>query len=149
MTGWKELLDGKDAESPIAAPDLVIASDEALPPLPDPSAYKPYHLQRGPSRPAMFLDLRRFDARAGTLVGSMLSYPSLVAIDYFDDTIIDLNFGLRNIRIEGKGLGELIQRLQTGSVLFIQQYTHKIWPERPTSGPIVDKIVDMGLATGH
>ncbi len=147
MSGWKNMLGGGNTH-PQGAETLVEA-DEPLPPLPDPTAYKAYHLQRGPGRPAMFLDIRRFDARSGTLVGTMLSYPSLLAVEYFDDHTVDLNFGMRNVRIEGQKLSELVQRLQTGAVLVVQQYSETIWGKERPVGPIIDKITDMGLAEGH
>ena len=146
MNNWRDMFDDKTAgggEAPKGSD-----RDDTLPPMPDPADYKPFYVQRGPGRPAMFLDLRRFDPRGGNLVGTMMSYPQLISIDYFDDRTIDLNFGLRNIRIEGSGLDELIRRLQTGSVLVIQQFSDRIWNTRPATGPIVDNIVDMGLATG-
>lgn len=115
----------------------------------DPTSYKPFFVQRGRSRPAMFLDLRCFDARSGALKGTMLSYPQLVAIDYVDDHTILLDFGMRHVRIEGDGLAELIARLHSGNVSVIQAWSPKIWGEREPTGPIVRAITHLGLGQGH
>lgn len=116
----------------------------------DPREYKPFFLQRGRSRPAMFLDLRSIDPRSGALTGTMLSYPQLVAVDYVDDHTILLDFGMRHVRIEGEGLAELIARLHSGSVSVVQAWSPKIWgAEEPKGKPIVRSITYLGLGQGH
>lgn len=150
MTGWQDLV-GKNPPAgpaaevrPVDGHAAVETPDEdTFAPQPDPSDYKAFLIQRGRSRPAMFLDLRAFDARSGTLAGKMLSYPHLIAIDYFDGHTIELNFGFRRFRIEGDGLAELVMRLQAGTVLAIQQYSDKIWKSGPRGGPLVRQIVEV------
>lgn len=150
-TSWQDMV-GRNANGASAKPEPATTAgpvedegaapqDDSLAPLPDPGEYRPFLLQRGRTSPALFLDLRVFDPRAGTLRGSMMSYPQLAAIDYFDDHTIELNFGFRRFRIEGDGLSELVQRLQAGSVLAIQQYSERIWKARP-SGALVRAIVE-------
>ena len=115
----------------------------------DPAEYKAFIVQRGRSRPAMFIDLRSIDARSGVLQGAMLSYPQLVAVDYVDDHTILLDFGVRQVRIEGAGLSELIQRLHSGSVSVVQVYSAKIWGDKEPQGPIVRLITHLSLGQGH
>lgn len=116
----------------------------------DPKEYHAFIVQRGRSRPSLFLDLRSFDERSGALKGTMLSYPQLLAVDYVDDHTILLDFGMRHVRIEGEGLAELIARLHSGSVSVIQAYSKKVWgPELPKAGPIIHAIHHLGLGQGH
>lgn len=117
----------------------------------DATAYRAFVVQRGGSRPSMFLHVRSFDARAGIQQGTMLSYPQLYAVDYVDDHTILLDFGMRHVRIEGEHLGELIARLQTASVSVIQAWSAKIWGDKePLPGtPIVRRITHLGLGQGN
>ena len=117
---------GGGSETPPPFPPSVPPDpdDDDLAPLPDPSSYRPWILQRGRGRPAMFLDLRKFDGRTGEIIGSQVSYPSLMAIDYLGEHLVSLDFGHRHYVIEGSGLGELARRLQQGAVLAIR-------PSRP------------------
>ncbi|MCC2099400.1 MAG: hypothetical protein KDJ29_21090 [Hyphomicrobiales bacterium] len=119
-----------------------LEGDEAIT-APDPAQYRAFLLQRGSGRPPLFIDLRRFDPRSGALIGTLMSYPQLTAVDYVDGHSAVLNFGLRQFRIEGQGLEELILRLHAGSVAAIQEYTAKLWPKPPLSGPVVRRIVEM------
>ncbi len=79
----------------------------------------------------MFIDLRRFEPKTGTLVGCQMSYPHLIAIDYIGDRMVSLDFGTRRFVIEGTGLEELPMRLQQGMVLAIQEHTARVWPDKP------------------
>lgn len=148
VTGWQDFI-GKGpnvAATADAMEQPVEAEDDASAPQPNPSEYRAFLLQRGRSRPALFLDLRTFYARSGTLIGTMMSYPQLASIDYFDGHTIDLHFGFRRFRIEGHGLSELVMRLQAGTVLAIQQYSDKIWQSGPPRGPLVKRIVEIDPA---
>lgn len=93
----------------------------------DPSDYKPWILQRGRSRPAMMLHLRRFEPRSGKWMGWQMSYPHLIAVEYIGDTMLSLDFGTRQFVIEGTDLTELARHLQQGSVLAVQEYSVARW----------------------
>lgn len=90
--------------------------------------YKPWVLQRGRSRPAMMLDLRRFDERSGLWVGWQVSYPHLIAVEYIGDKMLSLDFGFRQFMVEGEGLSELARHLQAGTVLALREYAASVWP---------------------
>jgi hypothetical protein len=109
---------------------------------PEPNEYRPWILQRGSGRPAMLLDLRRYDPKTGTLTGSLVSYPQLMAVDYWGDRVVTLDFGSRHYVIEGAGLGDLPRWLQQGAVLAIQEYSSKIWPRRG-DGALISKIAEI------
>jgi hypothetical protein len=96
----------------------------------DPQEYSPWVLQRGRSRPALMLHLRRYEPKAGLWMGWQLSYPHLIAVEYVGDRSLSLDFGKRQFVIEGKGLIELARRIQDGSVVAIQEYAASVWPER-------------------
>lgn len=91
--------------------------------------YKPWVLQRGRSRPAMMLDLCRFDERSGLWVGWQVSYPHLIAVEYIGDKMLSLDFGFRQFMIEGEGLSELARHLQAGTVLALREYAASVWPK--------------------
>lgn len=110
-------------------------------PPPDPREYKPWILQRG-GRPAMFLDLRRFEPKTGDLIGTQMSYPHLIAIDYIGDRMVSLDFGARQFVVEGTGLSELPGRLQQGMVLAIQEFSSILW-KSPTAERLVTRIVPL------
>lgn len=135
--------------APLSAADA--AKDELdLVPGVDPTAYRACLLKRGAGRPALFIDFRSFDARSGALRGTMLSYPMLSAIDYVDDHTLLLDFGMRQIRIEGEKLGELIAHLHAGSVTAVQAYSPKIWGDQePVGVPVVRSITHIGLGQAH
>jgi hypothetical protein len=105
----------------------------------DTTDYQPWLLQRGRARPAALLDLRWYDARASLWLGCAIAYPQLVAAEYIGDRMVSLDFGKRQFVLEGDGLGELVRRIQDGSVIAIQEYTPAIWPKR-LAGPIVSSI---------
>lgn len=91
--------------------------------------YTPWVLQRGRSRPAMMLDLRRFDERSGLWVGWQVSYPHLIAVEYIGDKMLSLDFGFRQFMVEGEGLSELARHLQAGTVLALREYAASVWPK--------------------
>lgn len=109
----------------------------------DPQEYRPWILQRGRSRPSMMLGLRRFDARAGLWQGWGLPYPSLYAVEYMGDRMLNLDFGSRQFVIEGHGLMELARCIKQGTVAVIQEYAAPIWPHQP-QGPVVTAIRRIG-----
>jgi hypothetical protein len=100
-------------------------------------------LQRGRSRPAMMLHLRRFEPKSGLWMGWQLAYPHLVAVEYIGDKMLSLDFGGRQFMIQGNGLGELARHLQNGSVLMVQEYCDKAWAARGDGG-LVNSIAKVG-----
>ena len=102
----------------------------------DTAEYAPWVLQRGPSRPAMMLHLRRFEPKSGLWVGWQLSYPHLIATEYTGDKMLSLDFGTRQFMLQGLGLDELVARLQQNSVLMVQEYCDQVWPTRGAGGVI-------------
>lgn len=110
----------------------------------DPTDYRPWVIQRGRSRPAMMLHLRRFEERSGLWMGWALSYPHLAAIEYVGDRMVSLDFGVRHFVIQGDGLGELIGPLQQGAVISLYEYAPTVWSHRP-AGPVVLSILRAGL----
>lgn len=120
---------GRDVGTPPLSPQE-ITEEAALALAHDSSEYQPWVLQRGRSRPAMMLHLRRFEPRSGLWMGWELSYPHLVAAEYTGDKLLSLDFGTRQFMLEGSGLDELARHLQTGGVLLIQEYAATIWPSR-------------------
>lgn len=109
---------------------------------PDRQEYRPWIIQRGRSRPALLLNLRRYDPRSGLLIGWQASYPHLVAADYVGERMVMLGFGTRHFVIEGNELGKLIHHLQQGTVLAVQEYSATVWPNNP-AGPVVTQIVKI------
>lgn len=109
--------------------------------------YQPWVLQRGRNRPALMLNLRRFDAKAAMWTGWAIAYPQLAAVEYVGDRMLSLDFGLRKFVLEGEGLGELVNRLQQGGVLAIQEYCDRVWPSRP-AGAFVSAIRLAAVAPG-
>jgi hypothetical protein len=95
----------------------------------DEAEYKPWVLQRGRSRPAMMLHLRRYEPKSGLWVGWQLAYPHLVAVEYTGDRLLSLDFGTRHFIVEGSGLHELARHLQIGSVLMVQEFAKGVWSE--------------------
>lgn len=145
MSRWGDKFSGTAGEDTSSggavSPDEV---ENELTPAPDPATYQPWILQRGRGRPAMFIDLRRFEPKTGTMSGSQISYPHLVAVEYTGDTMVSLDFGTRHFVIRGEGLYELVQRLQMGSVLALQEYSARVWPTKP-AGPIITAIEKIGI----
>lgn len=115
MTGnWRDLFEerGRPAGGSAAPPPRVEPDDVEL--APDLSVYRPWTLQRGSSRPALMLELRRYEPRSGLWSGWQLAYPTLVAAEYTGDRLLSLDFGTRQFVIEGRGLDELARHLQIG-----------------------------------
>lgn len=134
------------------------SSPPSLPPAPAPSPgelplddelpldmaeYRPWVLQRGRTRPAALLNLRWYDPRAGMWLGCAMAYPQLIAAEYVGERMVSLDFGKRQFVLEGEYLGELIRRIQDGSVIAIQEYAPAVWPQRPT-GPCIASIRRIG-----
>ena len=113
----------------------------------DPAQYRPWQLQRGRSRPAMMLDLRRFEERSGLWVGWQVSYPHLIAVEYIGDKMLSLDFGVRQFMVEGEGLSELARHLQAGTVLALHEYAASVWPNGH-AGPWIRSIRRLGLPEG-
>jgi len=156
-THWRDLLTqqgrgGREIggnSSPPSPPPAPTASPGELPldeelPL-DMAEYRPWVLQRGRTRPAALLNLRWYDARAGMWLGCAMAYPQLVAAEYVGERMVSLDFGKRQFVLEGEQLGELIRRIQDGSVIAIQEYASAVWPQRPT-GPYIASIRRIGPA---
>ncbi|WP_263588668.1 hypothetical protein [Sphingopyxis sp. GC21] len=152
-THWRDMLSQQGhggrqlgGEAPTPTPTLAAIEperDEALEL--DLAEYRPWVLQRGRSRPAALLDLRWYDARAGLWLGCAIAYPQLAAAEYIGDGMVSLDFGKRQFVLEGDGLGELVRRIQDGSVIRIQEYAAAIWPRRPV-GAIINRIKRLGAA---
>jgi hypothetical protein len=106
---------------------------------PDRVPYRPWIVQRGRTRPALLLNLRKFDPRSGLLVGWQASYPYLISADYVGEKMLSLDFGRRQFVIQGTDLSELVRHLQQGTVLAIQEYSAHVWPQLP-AGPVVTAI---------
>ena len=109
----------------------------------DTAEYVPWVLQRGPSRPAMMLHLRRFEPKSGLWIGWEIAYPHLIAVEYIGDKMLSLDFGTRQFMLQGHGLDELVARLQQGTVLMVQEYCDKVWPQRPAGG-LITSIAKLG-----
>jgi hypothetical protein len=134
------------------------AASPLLPPPPEPSPnelpiddelhldiaeYRPWVLQRGRTRPAALLNLRWYDPRAGMWLGCAMAYPQLIAAEYVGERMVSLDFGKRQFVLEGEQLGELIRRIQEGSVIAIQEYAPAVWPQR-TAGPVITSLKRVG-----
>lgn len=142
MSNWQDMFDKRKTEEQ-AKPGPEEAGEPEWAPPPDPAEYRPWLIQRG-GRPAMFIDLRRFEPKTGALIGCLMSYPALIAVDYIGDHMVALDFGVRRFVIEGTGLASLAARLQQGMVLAIQEFSPKLWPaSRPAEA--VTKIATITL----
>jgi len=149
MNDWRSRFEPRPQGGPPPAPPSPARDgpeqDEGL--ALDLSVYRPWVLQRGRTRPAMMLDLRRYEPKSGFWTGWAIAYPQLAAVEYVGERMLSLDFGTRKFMLEGDGLRELTERLQQGSVLAIQEYCGAIWPHRPP-GPFVSTIRRMGLDNG-
>lgn len=128
--------DGYDpaASSPPSLPPEAITDEAAMALALDAPDYRPWILQRGRTRPSLMLHLRRFDTRSRQWTGWAVAYPHLAAVEYQGSRLIALDFGTRHFMLEGEGLGELVERLQMGQVICVQEYAPSIWATPPT-GP--------------
>ena len=132
---------GKMPQPPLTPEDI---TDEAAMALAgDTDEYVPWVLQRGPSRPAMMLHLRRFEPKSGLWNGWEIAYPHLIAVEYIGDKMLSLDFGTRQFMLQGHGLDELVARLQQGTVLMVQEYCNQVWPTRG-AGAVVTSITLVG-----
>ena len=123
--GYQPPPDGDADRSPLSSEE--VADEAAMALALDATEYKPWVLQRGRSRPAMMLHLRRFEPKSGLWMGWQMSYPHLIAVEYVGDKMLSLDFGTRQFVIEGRGLQDLAQPLQRGAVLAIQEYSTDHW----------------------
>lgn len=139
-SNWTEMFDKKPSSQVMEAAPAEAGEPEWAPP-PDPKHYRPWLMQRG-GRPAMFIDLRRFEPKTSTLTGCLMSYPALIAVDYIGDHMLSLDFGNRRFILEGAGLTDLAARLQQGMVLAIQEFSPKVW-QAPPFGSVINKIVSV------
>lgn len=140
LGNWTSLFETQARDAPPApnsAPSVEPPDDAELAGV-DLSEYKPWQLQRGRTRPALMLGLRRFDAKSGLWHTWSMSYPSLYAIDTIGDRMLSLDFGTRQYVLEGRGLDELARQIQSGTVLAIEEFSPHIW--QPTDGPVISKI---------
>ena len=143
MTGnWRDRFEPQPGPGS-AAPQSMARTDGREPesePLGfDPHEYRPWILQRGRSRPAMMLELRRYEPRSGLWTGWALAYPHLIALEYTGDRLLSLDFGQRQFVIEGVGLDELARHIQQGTVLAVQEYAAALWAS-PNGAPSVTAI---------
>jgi len=139
-TNWRDMFEQerpRSGEAAAQSPSTPVEEEESI--APDLALYRPWIIQRGRTRPALLLNLRKFDPRSGLLIGWQASYPYLVAADYVGERMLSLDFGSRQFVIEGSDLTELVRHLQQGTVLAIQEYSIKVWPELPP-GPMVTAI---------
>lgn len=128
---------GEPPHAPLSPEEI---TDEAAMALAlDTAEYKPWVLQRGRSRPALMLHLRRYEPKSGLWMGWQLSYPHLIAVEYVGDKMLSLDFGTRQFVIEGNGLDELARHLQSGSVLLLQEFSNGVW-KQTLERPIVTAI---------
>lgn len=143
--------DGFDAKTARANGDMPhkpltpedITDEAAMALAGDTAEYAPWVLQRGGSRPAMMLHLRRFEPKSGLWCGWEIAYPHLIAVEYTGDKMLSLDFGTRQFMLQGHGLDELVARLQQGTVLMVQEYCDKVWPARGAGG-VVNSITPIG-----
>ena len=146
MTKWQDMFEPRKTEmvggiTTSTSVGTAAPTDEGVP-APDLQVYHPWILQRGRSRPAMFLDLRRFDPKSGLLIGFQMSYPMLMSMEYTGDRLLSLDFGTKQFTIEGVGMIELARHLQQGIVLAVQEYSATVWKAKPSAN-VVTRIVKM------
>jgi hypothetical protein len=135
---WTEMFERRQPDELRMTPPSYDGSEEPeWAPPPDPKEYRPWIMQRG-GRPSMFIDLRRFEPKTGTLTGCLMSYPALIAVDYIGDCMLALDFGVRKFVLEGDGLGDLVPRLQNGMVIVLQEFSPKLW--NSTAGAVIRKL---------
>ena len=110
---------GLNPKPPIADDHLAI----------DLTEYRPWVVQRVRTRPALMLDLRRYESKAGFWTGWAMAYPSLLAVEYTGDRIVSLDFGARKFIIEGNGLDALVGLIQQGLVIAVNEHSSAVWPQ--------------------
>ena len=146
MGNWRAMFEPNRGSKPADAPPSSRSEmpreptpDEEAPGL-DLSVYRPWILQRGRSHPAMMLEFRRFEPRSGLWVGWAIAYPHLVTLEYTGDKMLSLDFGTRQVIVEGRGLDELARYIQQGAVVTIQEYAAQLWPQPSAVGGSVSAI---------
>lgn len=148
-TNWQSMFDtrraGPATEQPAAPPQ--IEDDLAEPDAAhfDLTEYKPWVLQRARTRPALMLELRRYEARSGLWQGWAMPYHNLYAVEYVGDRMLTLDFGARQFMVEGRDLDYLGRYLRQGTVLTINEYSSSLWPAF-TDKPAVTSICRLGAA---
>jgi hypothetical protein len=140
MSGnWRDMFEGGRDGRAVPPPTSPVPEGGEEPVATDLVVYRPWIIQRARTRPALLLNLRKFDPKSGLLLGWQASYPYLVTADYVGEQMLSLDFGRRQFVIRGNDLTELVRHLQQGTVLAIQEYSAKVWPELPP-GPVVTAI---------
>lgn len=126
------------SDAPPSSPESII-DETAMALALDAPDYRPWILQRGRTRPSLMLHLRRFDSRARQWTGWIIAYPHLLAAEYCGSNLVALDFGARQFMLEGEGFSELIDHLQSGHVLCLQEYAPSVWADKP-NGPCISAI---------
>jgi hypothetical protein len=135
---WRDRFEqGRDGRPAAPPPPVSEIEEESI--APDLAMYRPWIIQRGRTRPALLLNLRKFDPRSGFWIGWQAAYPHLVSADYVGERMLSLDFGVRQFVIQGTDLRELVRHLQQGTVLAVQEYCAAVWSD-PPQGPIVTAI---------
>jgi hypothetical protein len=127
--------DGQSPGQSASRPAMEELPDEDCPTL-DVTEYKPWILQRTRTRPALMLELRRYEPRSGQWLGWAMSYPSLYAVEYIGEKMLSLDFGTRQFVVEGHRLHELAHHIQQGRVLTIQEYAAAVWQHQVTQDDV-------------
>lgn len=144
---WQDMFrtpqrDGKPPGQPAApASSADDGGDEEMA-APDLTEYRPWIVQRVRSRPALMLELRRYEPRSGLWQGWAMPYHNLHAVEYVGDKLVTLDFGARQFAIEGTGLDELARHIQQGTVLSIIEHQVALWPY-PIEDSVVKNIIRM------
>lgn len=103
----------------------------------DLTEYKPWIVQRVRSRPALMLELRRYEPRSGLWSGWAMPYHSLYAVEYVGDRLLSLDWNARRFVIEGKGLEALARHIQRGTVETVLEYAPHVWAAQPVGSMVV------------
>lgn len=129
---------GHSAPLPAARDELPDEDGGAL----DLTEYKPWIIHRVRSRPALMLELRRYEPRSGLWSGWAMPYHSLHAIEYVGDRLLSLDWNARRFIIEGRGLDALARQIQQGIVETVLEYTPQVWAAQPVT-PLVTTIREV------
>ena len=73
--------------------------------------YKPWIIQRVRSRPALMLELRRYEPRSGLWQGWAMPYHGLYAVEYIGERMLSLDFGARPGTRAGKWRDHLFRNI--------------------------------------
>ncbi|MDO7837086.1 hypothetical protein Q4610_18745 [Sphingobium sp. HBC34] len=131
------------AQPPTARDELPDEDGGAL----DLTEYKPWIVQRVRSRPALMLELRRYEPRSGFWHSWGLPYHALCTVESVGDRMLSLDFSSgRQFVIKGRGLHELTRHIQQGTVLGIIEHSIALWPGSMTQ-PIVTAIRRVDAAS--